>query len=542
MVYRYTGWLAPQGIPSNGSCFLRVDFLDEQGVSLQDSDLPGHYGTRGFAFDFPTILKLRAPDGAAFADIQLAVEGVGEAWFDDIMFGPAPLGSFSGTVTSDGVPLEGAKVDLLMEHWGKTYETLTDENGDYVLEDVPVALPRYILLASKEGFGTRTAGQLAIQQDESTVVDFLLEPGDDLSELLQVRFSSVDLYHNISNFTFPDTATIPDDEEEYPDYVRTHLRAGTLIDPDNELVVATADTIRATLTEAELSDTRAVNWAVYQWLTENMEFEEIFRAGPLAIVDEPWLDQTAVVVQDAVNNSWSWGTSHTDTVLRPEEMLETRSGTCTDFCYLGVALLRQLGVPARVGQGSLESWYQTPEGEQGWIQMQPQNGRTTWREAGELGEGFERIRAPYQSVDPDPVLAIDWNAETGGIWRAVHPWEEYYGVTDDELALIQDALDLLAQTGDAVDNTVVPETTDEIYRQSYKDVTIALGDLQGQSDLIVRFPMTSSTELAEPLEMYAYWTNRQDCLVDMYIEPVWDDTGTEVLRWATLVFDLSSLF
>lgn len=104
-------------------------FRDAADGILRFVNYPTHTGTREFAPDFPSPLKVRAPAGAVKAEVNLLLNGPGTAWFDEVFFGPTQTGSLSGTVTSGGAPLEGARVRIWGDPWGQACETLTDGDG-----------------------------------------------------------------------------------------------------------------------------------------------------------------------------------------------------------------------------------------------------------------------------------------------------------------------------------------------------------------------------------------------------------------------------
>ncbi len=155
-VYQLSGYVKVEAL--NGRCNLQVLFRDADNTILERVDLSSHSGTIPWIYDFPHEVNVRAPANAATAEVNLFLRGQGKAWFDDIFFGPAPTGSISGTVTSGGEPLAGAKVII----WGTDYEAVTDEEGRYLFSDIPDASPRYILIASKEGYKDKPQGDVEV--------------------------------------------------------------------------------------------------------------------------------------------------------------------------------------------------------------------------------------------------------------------------------------------------------------------------------------------------------------------------------------------
>ena len=157
-VYILAGYVGFEGISPPGHCNLQLVFRDGGEKILERVDLLAHSGTRELAYDFPWEVMVRAPAGAALCEVNLFLQGPGVAWFDDIVFAPAPTGDIAGTVASGGQPLPGVRVFLWGDPWGKTYEAVTDDQGRYLIEGVPVAGPRYLLLAQKGGHKTQPIG------------------------------------------------------------------------------------------------------------------------------------------------------------------------------------------------------------------------------------------------------------------------------------------------------------------------------------------------------------------------------------------------
>ena len=110
VVYTLSGHVAFEGVKEPSKCNLRVLFRDSQSNILQMIDYPHHAGDRDFELDFPTQLKIRAPQNVATAEINLLLQGQGKALFDDIKFVRTPTGTITGQVTSQGAPLADAEV------------------------------------------------------------------------------------------------------------------------------------------------------------------------------------------------------------------------------------------------------------------------------------------------------------------------------------------------------------------------------------------------------------------------------------------------
>ena len=121
-------------------------------------------------------------------EIEVAVDEVLE--FNIVIEGfqdDREFGSVSGTVLSEeDNPIERANVMLIPQRgddnrgnpggWDRPLIAFTDEEGNFTMEEVPVG--NYIARAAKMGFGFSDE-DIAVQADENTEVNFVLEAMDD---------------------------------------------------------------------------------------------------------------------------------------------------------------------------------------------------------------------------------------------------------------------------------------------------------------------------------------------------------------------------
>jgi len=81
------------------------------------------------------------------------------------------LGTISGRVTDDNDnPI--AEAEVIIED--TTISATTDENGDYTIADVPVG--NYTVTASAEGYEPVSQDNVEVNKDETSTVNFILEP------------------------------------------------------------------------------------------------------------------------------------------------------------------------------------------------------------------------------------------------------------------------------------------------------------------------------------------------------------------------------
>jgi len=539
VVYEFTGYVAFELAPP-GDCHLQLVFRDAADRIIAFVDLPGHDGVRGFAYDFPPKLKVRAPAAAAVAEVNLFLQGRGTAWFDDIFFGPAPTGTIAGRVTSGGRPLPDARVWIWGDPWDAVYEAFTNAAGEYALADVPVAFPRYVLLAARPGYQTAAAGGVAVAADETTTVDFELAPGHDPADELRVKFGSLELALHAEPPEVPDDAVIPPDPNGYPEQVRPYLEPDEYIRSDDPAVQALAAEILASLPPESRSNGRAVAYAVYEWVSKNIEHDGVFSADPGGL-DQPYRDVTSGIWQTISGEGWCWGRSFYDWAYRPGQTLELRGGICVEHAWLDCALLRALNIPARAAVGSNQFWLQSPTAGGLWTSMSTTAGRTGYREHGRLGSGFGTDSFPaYYPVAGRPLLHEDWNAVNRGLWRETHPWSESYPATPAGLEQALADLEEFARTGNAPPGAPPPPGSD-CYRIHYADVTLNLYNLGDQRTLDVRFPLVGESETHLPLEHWAWWTNHPECVLNTSLEEVTNPPVVGRERWFHIEFHLTPL-
>jgi len=537
-VYLLAGHVGFEDIVPPGRCNLQIVFRDDQGQLVQMINYPHHDGKRTFELDFPTNLKVRAPQGAVQAEVNLFLQGPGQATFDDIFFGPAPLGTIAGTVTSGGSPLQDALVTIAGEHWNESYRALTDSAGRYEISDVPVAFPRYILVASKEGYKTRTQGRVEVLADGVTNVDFQLDPGTDPADDLQVKSGTLSLVRFTEPPLLPQQAVIPAEASDYPESVRVYLQPDETIESDHPDVVALAGQILSSVENK--TSTHDVAWAVYEWVSRNIDHDGVYDIREQGGLDQPFKDETSGIWQTISGRGWCWGRNMLDWTYQPHELLRVKGGICVEHALLVSALLRALNIPARAFSGALEFYAQVPGQGGAWFHMSTTGGRTAYREHGELGPGFAD-GGPLRSfpVTAGPMMHEDWNAARPGLWHERHPWGAEYFATQEGLDQALADLENFAQTGQAAPGRQVPPGQDR-YAINYRDITLRLFDIGEQRLLDVRFPIGNAADTVWQ-QHDAYWTNHPECVTRTWVEEKGNPPVDGTERWFHIEFDLTSL-
>ena len=566
-VYALSGQVAFETVAPPGHCCLQLVFRDANHSILAMQYWPGHTGSRAFALDFPADLKVRAPSNAARVEVNLFLRGPGRAWFDEVFFGRAPTGDISGTVTGQGQPLAGARVRVWGEPWDKPCEAVADAEGRYRLTDIPVAYPRYIVLASKSSYRTQPIGKLEVTPGGSTTANFELQPGRDPDDL-RVKFGTLSFQPSVPGVRIPDGATIPADANGYPEAVRPFLKPDEFIQSDHPAVVAKARQIVDGLPVADRRDTRKVAWAVYEWVSRNIEHDGVFSVASHGGLCQPFRDVTSGIWQTISGEGWCWGRSFLDWGYRPHELLQVRGGICVEHAWLVAAMLRSLNIPARASVGSHEFWAQRSQDEGVWIHGGTTAGRTSYREHGQLGPGFDGAPPERRfSVLSRPILHEDWNAQHQGLWRETHPWGERYDGTPAGYERAKADLATFSKTGQAPhgppgpprpgpppqaaerdrENVALqrqrrPPSPGDSYLIDYSDVTISLLTVGSQRTLDVRFPLVSLPDAAIDIKTdNAYWTNHPECIRRTWVERITNPPATGAEQWFHMEFDLSEL-
>ncbi|MCF7848671.1 MAG: carboxypeptidase regulatory-like domain-containing protein [Kiritimatiellales bacterium] len=555
-VYSLQGQVAFENIEPPGECRLEIVFLDDHNRLLQRLPLPGHTGSRGFSLDYPSGLKTRVPDDAVAAQINLCLRGGGTAWFDDLCFSEVPVGSIEGIVTAEGNPLPEARVRLHGAIFGKEYETRTDGNGRYRLDDIPASFPRYVLMCSKENYQTRTAGDLDIADGETITANFEIVPGVD-PDLLEIRFGTLAESSMTPRNTIPDGAVIPNTATGYPEEVRCFLEPDEYTQSSHPEVVAQARRILDTVPSADRSDTRAVAWALFEWMSRNIEHDSILEKGGNRR-EKPFSDATSGIWQTISGEGWCWGKSFLDWCYRPDELLRTRCGICVEQSLLMAAMMRTLNIPARTSSGSYEFYACAPNQTGVWIHGSATAGRTSFRETGRLGTGFEGQTPEIRySVCGVSVIHEDWNAENKILWRERHPWGERYEATAaGEQQALKD-LTAFARTGEAPRGALSkprgrpnenprdvrrenrpPEKTKQIH---YSALTLNLCNIGTQRILDVRFPLASASDAEMPEAICKTWSNHPECVTRTWVETTDNPPAKGAERWFHIEFNLESL-
>lgn len=550
--YTIKGYVAFENLGSSSKCNIQLALENKADKVVKHIDLPYHLsGSRGFAEDYPGGLVFKVPLNVSYLTIKCSLQGPGTAWFDDIYIAKTPTGSFSGTVFTDrGEPLPNAKVEVVTPMHDEYYGSVsTNSKGQYKLDNIPLALSRYILKASRSGYINQSQGNLGITPDAATNVDFKLQPGENPA-LLQIVFGSISTVKKRRFTQIPHGSEIPLNKQGYPKHIQPFLQSDSFITSNDPEIVKVAQDILATVPSSKRQDTRTVSRAVYDWITRNIEHSSVLKTIP---EDEPLTRQNHGNNQRmrqrqrqpenqflSVTAFKTWGTSWYDWVLRPKELLLAKRGICIERAWLTTSLLRSLNIPARAAVGQLEFWAQTKDGNGYWIGLDPTRGRESYRQNGKLGEGFESPRLYFYSVNSRPVLQMDWDSATGTIWYEMHPYAIEYDYTESGLQEALNDLNNMKSTGKApARRRKKPRQT--CYATTYKILTIDPSDIHDQEILNVRFPVVADSYDYTNTGHYAFQTNYPDSIISSSVDTINSLEKGSYEQWVNVRINLAAL-
>jgi len=551
-VYVLSGYVKFEHIRSPGYCNLQIVMRNKDREIIKFVDFPSHTGNREFAYDFPRELRVRVPRGTVEAEVNLFLKGPGKAWFDNILFGLAPAGNISGTVSSNGSPLEGARVFIWDGSQDPVYKATTDKMGKYTIKNVSVASPRYILLARKDGYKTKPVGNIDIVVSDVTRVDFELKSGKDPVDDLRIKFGSMAQVQNILSPPMPHDVKI--DPDYYPESVKPYLLPDEFIQSNHPAVKKLAKQILESLPLKKRNNAYDVAYAIYTWISKNIEHDGVYTAGTgarlrpepeedrIISVNEDFKDITSGIWQTVTGEGWCWGRNFYDWAYKPSETLVERGVICVEHAWLAVALLRAVGIPARTAIGANQFWLQSSPGEGHWFNMSTTAGRTGYRERGSLEMGFGTGPWPnFFPVTNRPLLHENWNMENKCMWCERHPYEEFYEGTSSGLEQAIMDLEQFKLTGESPHRIPPSPNISYYYLIHYSDITLNLFNIGDQHILNVRFPFVSESATHTYMGHKAYWTSHPECVTRTWIEEVINPPVEGKERWFQIEFNLTSL-
>ena len=529
--YTFAGYCKLKNVVSPNGCKFQLVWRDSANNIISSFDLPGHTNTIDWIYDNPHEVFLLSPIDAVKVEVNCILENHGKVWFDDIYFGLTPVGNISGIVTCGGSPVEDARVYVLGVPHGIKYEAWTDVNGYYILHNVPVASPRYILVASKSSYMDTQKGDIMVFQGEKTV-DFEMYKGSNFPDReLTVKFVQFVKQEESPLVNVSLDAVI--DPSLYPASIQPYLLPSEYLESNDDTIIHIANQILATIAPENRTNLSQVAYAVYLWIIKNIEYD---------VYDLYSYDATSGSWQTISGEAWSWGHNFTDWLYTATEILEQRRGICIEHSRLPAAILRALNIPARpvVGYGT-QYWVQLPSGEGYWAYMSTVKGRSAYRMKGDIWAGFRETRAGEHKiwrVDQHPPVHSDWCTKNKCAWRETHPWSNRYKNSSSGYNQAVADLQLFEETGNLPRRPSV--SSGSCYTLDYADFTLNLTNIGSQKIFRTRFPIIIDTEYTHHLTQ-AYWTDHPECVTQTWIEEINNLPVPDTWRWFYIEFNLTNL-
>ncbi len=285
--------------------------------------------------------------------------------------GDRGYGTLRGLVQDEkGNPVADATVYIVKER--PDYPMAKTDGAGHFTMKLPAASSRYVVKAEKEGYITNGKGGFEIwDQEESTVT----------ITLLSNKIADVEIYREkilitrlvITHVDGGDVVHQPDDAAVidlslYPERVMPYLEEGIFSNVNHPAVQKVAQEILESVSLEQRHMSTAVARAVYTWKIKNVNqdvgknFKDDYSAGGLI-----------------TSNSGVWAKNFEDWVFMAHESIAQRRSICIGGERLSVALLRALGVPARMTplmQHPVTQWWVQPaDGSDGyWANFETSGG------------------------------------------------------------------------------------------------------------------------------------------------------------------------
>jgi hypothetical protein len=521
-MYTFAGWVRTDNIISGGGK-LQLVFRDSNDNVISFFELGGHSGTIRWIYDNPHEVTVLSPSDAVKVEVNCFLRGIGKIWFDNLYFGLTPTGAITGTVTSGGNPVANAYVYV----FGTSYAATTDADGRYTITNVPVASPRYIVIASKTGYLDSQQGDVDIVEGGTVTVDFDLIAGDNLGELI-VRGCSLRKRENSPILDIPPNAVI--DPDLYPESVKPYLKPGMGIESDDPSIIEIANRILSGIAPENRTNLLQVVHAVYLWFGENIDYDLMSRY-PYDVTCGNW--QTT---------HGGWGHSFSDWLYTAVEVAEEERAICIEYARLTSAILRALNIPARpapyMGHPGTQFWVQLPTGEGHWANMDTSVGSSAYRRSGDEWYAFPAVSEDvigFWSVDENAPIHVDWYTENKCLWRESYGGFRDYPDTPEGYENAVEGLEYFAQHGVIPSGPSAPSAP--CYSLMSPGVIIDLTSVGAQRIFWFRFPLAMETQYVHTIDAI-YWTNHPEWVTRTWIENVSNPPVPDTWRWFYVEFDL----
>lgn len=448
-------------------------------------------------------------------------------------------GDIAGTVTDKNGNLLS---EVTVSVFGLNKSARTDKDGKYLIINVPVAWPRYIVYARKEGYFEAQAGDIGIKRGVPVTVNLQMEKYSPsrayLQENLNVKLGYLIEHYPGKNVVQPDWNAVLD-PSMYPEKVKPYLESGLYCDPKHPVVKATAEEIINGLPENMRKKATFVAKAVYDWVVKHIEYD-LIQHYPHDVTGGNW------------QTTWGgWGHGFNEWCYLPEETIRMGRGICIEYERMAAAIMRALKIPARSAplkaHPVTQWWVQLPDGSGYWANYETSFGRHGYNRNGSLWSNFpsrtdESIH--FYGVGPDVPIQCDWKSDNKLLWFEDYGEDVRFKMSSGNLKKAERGLEVFnktghfpaAEAGEALPPEVINKQANyELYSRGFE---ISLANLGDQTIIHAWFPVFYDTDLRKTLETLHY-TNHPEWITLTWIENKENSVTGEKLPFYYIEFDVT---
>jgi transglutaminase-like putative cysteine protease len=446
-----------------------------------------------------------------------------------------------------------------MEEQKQLFESVSDENGDFVLMIPPTPYPTSIIKAELFGYYPVTVGKFGGASGEEVETKIILQK---IGEEPDFRASSIDIrvcYSQTVNqgdnkpTPIPDYATL--DKDLYPENILPYLESGKNLELTDK-VQAVADEILDGVSDKK--NAVEVAKGVYDWVCSHVEY-----------TTRP-ADKDTIQKGQYSRNFRGFGTDFYDWCQTPEETIDYPWVICIEFERLATALLRCLDIPARptplAAHPVTQFWLEPKNGDGLWVNMETSNGRNQWVKGNDsaLFPSKHDSAISIIPINSDAPMHAFWDLGVEGFWMEQPGQNIRLPLEDRALSFTKDIIKRFPQTGEIPqqkrdDGERPPQRPFDVDESNIEIQTINpapkgmsefvnvywrgfITELTNATNMkpVFRFPHFLENEYAHQLDM-AHFTNHPEAVVKVWNETeTSDETGLSQVYYY-IQFDLEKI-
>ena len=447
-------------------------------------------------------------------------------------------GSIAGQVIDNkGTPCDWATVTV----FGTQLFDETDDEGNYRIDNVPAAAPRYIVTATKRGLLEGQSGNIDVVDGQTTTVNLTMQkPTSEnrrCKNKLSVNFCYLLEIRPAAQKLVPDSDAVLE-LSLYPEKVKPYLEPGKYIESDEPAIVELARQIKQSLLPWDRDEQTKVAKAIYDWMVKNIEYD----------LKENFPD-------DVTCGNWQttfggWGHNFNEWCYTAKEVLEERRAIGIEYERLCTALLRAAGIPARPAllkaYPVTQWWVQLADGSGYWANMEISAGHMAYEETGDLWAKFPSqpdSNIAFYAINEDAPIHLDWYTENPCVWYEDYGKSRVYEYNAEGLETAMEDMKAFTRRGripSALGETAEPLLATVPHYELYsRGITIDLANIGQQKTLWVRFPLFTENEYLTLLDK-AYWSNNSRWITGTELVTERDDRTGEELSYHRMFFYLDT--